>query len=163
MKRGILSALVVCADCLLLSSEAQSVPLGSFVENQGQWPDGARFYLRRRGTRVRVEKEGLSLFLRSGKDHDLVVRLTFEGSRVADPRGEGPEPAQFSFFKGRDPSTWRAGVPTYRTIVYRDLYDGVEVQVRKEEDQDCEWSGVLEYDILFERGADLSRVAIRCE
>jgi hypothetical protein len=38
-----------------------------------------------------------------------------------------------NYFVGSDPAKWRAGVPTYQTLVYRDLYPGIDLSYRRGE------------------------------
>jgi len=57
-----------------------------------------------------------------------VVRLRFDGASQ-HPAIDGGErlPGTVSYFIGNDPARWRAGLPTYRGIVYRQLYPGVDL------------------------------------
>ncbi len=46
-------------------------------------------------------------------------------------------------------------MPSYDAVLYRGLYEGVDLRVR-------DHGGALEYDVLLAPGADLGQVAIRC-
>jgi uncharacterized protein DUF11/beta-propeller repeat-containing protein len=58
-----------------------------------------------------------------------VVRVRFVGAdAVLAPVGETRLPGTASFFRGPDPSRWRTGLPTYASLVYADLYPGVDLR-----------------------------------
>src|SRR5690606_31510156 len=83
--------------------------------------------------------------------------LTFEGAN-ADARVEGrsvrPEPAHF--FRGRDPAGWRTDVPVVDTVVWRDLYPGI--------DAFAHWSrNGLEYDFEVAAGAAVEEIVVRVD
>jgi hypothetical protein len=133
----------------------------AFVENRGQWNRNARFVARRGGMAAWIEEDGVTLQLALCEGGDrrrgLVVRLSFEGAlETVVLEGEEPKPGISHFFLGDDPSKWRTEVPAYGKVLYRGLQEGVDLQVR-------EGAGTLEYDLLLAPGADLDRVAVRCE
>jgi hypothetical protein len=57
-----------------------------------------------------------------------VVRLRFDSANQY-PTVAGGEwlPGSANYFIGNDTSQWRTGLPTYRGIVYRQLYPGVDL------------------------------------
>lgn len=60
----------------------------------------------------------------------LNLRFGFEG---ANPSPEiepfGPLDTRVSYFQGADPVAWRAGVPVWRGVRYRDLYPGIDLEL----------------------------------
>ena len=58
----------------------------------------------------------------------MQVRIRFV---AADPgvtlTGADPLPAKASFFNGSNPENWRPGLPTYRKVLYRGLYPGIDM------------------------------------
>jgi len=82
-----------------------------------------------------------------------VVKLDFVGANPAvRPVGEEKNEGVVSYFKGR-PEEWKAGVPTYSRIVYRDLWPGI----------DLVYSGTLDrlkYEFIVRPGADPSQVRL---
>jgi hypothetical protein len=131
----------------------------AFVENDGQWPTQARFVARRGGMQARLEEQGLLLQVESpDSSAGVLVKLGFEGAS-ADSRleGEGPLPGLYHFFFGRDPAGWRTQVPSFSSVRYRGLYEGLDLLVREEAGR------LLEYDLALQPGAKLSRFAVRCE
>ncbi|HEU4595097.1 MAG TPA: hypothetical protein VFS10_07985, partial [Pyrinomonadaceae bacterium] len=57
-----------------------------------------------------------------------LLRMKFSG---ANPRpeivGEGELRGKVNYFVGNNPSKWRAGVPTFGSVRYRNLYRGVDL------------------------------------
>ncbi len=96
--------------------------------------------------------------LRVGSERPSSVALTFDGAVNTDAQiiGEDRRSGYYNFFLGNDSTRWRSNVPAYGGVVYRDLYDGVDVRVREE-------TGRLEYDVMLEPGADLEQVVIRAD
>jgi hypothetical protein len=133
----------------------------AFVENQGQWETPARFVAREGAMTAGLEGDSIAIRFERRAAEDRVegvsVRLAFEGaSPRARLRGEDCMPGAFNFFQGNDPAAWRSGVPAYASVLYEDLYEGIDLRVR-------ELEGRLEYDLLLDPGADLERVVVRCE
>ncbi|HVK09511.1 MAG TPA: hypothetical protein VM597_12110, partial [Gemmataceae bacterium] len=139
---------------LAVGTTPAGVPI-SFVENQGQWADpDVRFSSVAGPVSAGFTDTEIRLTLGS---HRTPIDLAFEGaSPAARVAGEARGEAYFNYFIGDDPSGWRTRVPTYASVRYEGLYDGVDVRVR-------EGSGGLEYDVLLEPGADLGRVSIRAD
>ena len=131
-----------------------------FVENRGQWDASTKFLACGGAVTARIERNALALDLPrgAGATPDRVnLRFVFEGAAPgATVVGEDPSRAVTNFLVGSDPARWRRGVPSYHRVICRDLYAGVDVQVR-------EHAGRLKYDVLVEPGADLAAVVIRCE
>jgi len=134
-----------------------SIPL-TFIENRGQWDDAVQFIARHRGMVAFVEKNALTLKFekRVAKEQvkGVALRMAFEGAseHVVLEAGQ-PRSSIYNFFVGNDPSRWRSEVTGYARVVYRDLYEGIDVCLREE-------NGWLEYDLLLEEGADSNGVGI---
>jgi hypothetical protein len=126
-----------------------------FVENRGQWGAAVKFSARRGAMMASFEERAIRL--RLGKERPATVALNFEGaSRRARLAGENERAGRYNFYVGNNPKRWRANVPTYGGVVYRGLYEGVDLRVR-------EAAGRLEYDVLLAPGVDLDRVVIRAD
>lgn len=126
-----------------------------FIENRGQWPTAARFAARKGAIAAAFEPHAIRLQLGQGATTPLA--LVFEGaSNHATIVGEGKRPGVYNYFVGNDPSRWQSRVPAYSSVVYRGMYDGVDVRVREGAER-------FEYDLLVAPGTDLSRVVIRAE
>ncbi len=157
------------------------IPL-TFVENRGQWNSPARF-VARRGDEATLclyaESVCLRLVRREADSQEetatapspgrgpepaglkrmvgVNLRLVFEGSsggvRLV---GRDETPTLYHYFLGNDPFRWRTDVRGYGKVAYEGLYDGIDLLMREED-------SALEYDLLLESGADLSRAVLRVE
>ncbi|HKZ63454.1 MAG TPA: PKD domain-containing protein, partial [Thermoplasmata archaeon] len=86
----------------------------------------------------------------------MLVRIAFEGSHPVRPEGVDPLPYRSHYFLGNDPAGWRTDVPHYAQVVYRYLYDGVDVAYRVGAEG-------LKYDITVRAGADPGKIAMAYE
>jgi hypothetical protein len=147
-----------------------------FIENRGQLDSRVAFYIQGRDTAIYFTAEGMTLALTEqkrgergngrlerlslGQDRRTpqawsrrVVKLDFVG---ANPRPRilagDPMPAVVSYFKGR-PEEWKAGLRTYASITYSDLWPGI----------DLVYSGAanrLKYSFVVKPGADPEQVRL---
>lgn len=125
-----------------------------FVENRGQW-DGPAVFTAWLGRNLAASLEPGGITLRSGRDRTADVRLLFEGaSAAATIVGEEKRRGVYNFFLGNDRRRWQSNVPSFGSVRYRGLYDGVDVRVLQRNDR-------LEYDVLLGPHADLQQVVIR--
>jgi hypothetical protein len=95
--------------------------------------------------------------LQLGKEQTAAVGLTFEGaSPDATLVGEGKRSGYYNFFIGSDPGKWRSRVTSYSSVIYRGLYDGVDMRVREADER-------LEYDLMVAAGTDLEKLVVRAD
>ncbi len=121
-----------------------------------------------------IEKKGVGYFVQ-GKDKSLyftskgmVVSLSDpkkDSSKLwnvkaefvgADPKvkptGQDPTPAVISYFKGPR-SSWKTGLKTYGSLLYRDLWPGIDLAYKG--------NGIrLEYEFIVHPGADPSQIKL---
>ncbi|HEY9286033.1 MAG TPA: hypothetical protein VIP46_21460, partial [Pyrinomonadaceae bacterium] len=130
-------------------------PAIDFVENRGQWDARASFVARAGAMWASFERGAIRL--RLGKERPTQLALSFEGASArATIAGEGERGGRYNFFVGNDPRKWRPNVAAFAGVLYRGLYDGVDMRVREER-------GRLEYDLILAAGADLNRVVVRAD
>ncbi|MCZ6689049.1 MAG: SBBP repeat-containing protein [Planctomycetota bacterium] len=127
----------------------------SFWENQGQADSRVRFYTSGSGFGFYFTTEEAILNLARGRKGDaLTLRLRF---REANPdvklEGRREMKAKAHFYLGKDPAKWRTGVSTYRDVVYRDLWKGVEGVFRGED-------GKLKYEFVIEPRASVEVIRL---
>jgi hypothetical protein len=84
-----------------------------------------------------------------------VLRLQFVGANPAVTiTGREALPGTVNYFLGNDPRKWRTGIPTYRQVVYRQLYPGIDLIFYGNQRQ-------VEYDFVVAPGADPGAIAWR--
>jgi hypothetical protein len=133
---------------------AAKLPL-DFVENRGQWDDAVKFMARKGAMLASFEKGAINL--RLGQERTASVSLKFEGAaKGATLAGEEKRAGVYNFFLGNNRAKWRANVATFGGLLYRGIYDGINLRVREAGEQ-------LEYDLILAPGADLEKVVIRTD
>jgi hypothetical protein len=148
MMRNLLVALIANGAALAANPVKDAVPL-FFIANQGQAPAAVRFMAKGSGLTAYFSP-GEALFRVAGRS----VRMQFEQANPS-PRVEGMErlPGHANFLIG-EPRDWRSDVPLYGTVVYRELYPGI----------DMFFSGQgrdLKSGFVVAPGADPSRIRLR--
>ena len=58
-----------------------------------------------------------------------------------------------NYFIGNDPEKWRTNIPTYRAVLYKEVYPGIDIKFYGSNRQ-------MEYDIIVKPGADPSKVQL---
>jgi hypothetical protein len=136
------------------SAAATKLPL-DFIENRGQWDDAVKFMARKGAMLASFEKDAIKL--RLGRERAAFVNLGFVGAaKGATLVGEGKRAGYYNFFTGKDQAKWRSNVATFSSVLYRGLYEGVDLHVREAGEQ-------LEYDLILAPEADLEKVVIRVD
>lgn len=111
-----------------------------FIENVGQFEDGARYQVRGAGSTLWLAQDALWITqLEEGTEpsavptHGVNLRLTFPGANPA-PRMEAfnPLPTTISYFVGNNSEHWHADVPVWGGVRYVDLYPGIDLELGSE-------------------------------
>ena len=127
-----------------------------FVVNQGQWSGPVKFAARRGALALSLEPHVIRLDAGTAA---MRARLAFV-FEAAHPdvtlTGEGQRPTTYNFISGRDRRAWRLNVPSYRSVLYRRMYDGIDVRVREQ-------SRHFEYDLIVSPHANAEQVAVRVD
>ena len=135
--------------------EDRPTPFEGFVANVGQWKGDFRFRAQYGSMMAWFERNTITLSRRASPEESAsTIRLRFQSpleSTSIEP--ENTLPGELHFFQGNDPSRWVRGVGRHHSILYRELYPGIDVRFREQE-------GELEYDILLEEGARCEDVVI---
>src|SRR5206468_6926279 len=141
------------------AAHSAGLPAGRFVANVGQLGNkDIIYYAAGRDSAVGFLKDAVILMITDGHPeppprlgrpwtdavdapaHGVAVRIAFAGANAVSPTGREELPYRTNFFIGGDPGGWRTGVRTYHEVVYRNLYDGIDLVYRASE------SG-LKYDL----------------
>ncbi len=121
-----------------------------FTENQGQWEDQVRFMARMNAARIYLESGQLTYKLIHPDDiaalHDChhtpdcsideqllrmhAFNIQFKGGYAdSDIEATCASPVYANYFRGDDPEQWKGNVPMFRDILYRDIYDGIDMRL----------------------------------
>ncbi len=121
----------------------------SFTENKGQFPEQVIFSAEIENGIVFFEKDRFTYYFHHAddlhrisnyhanpkvKEHDYSVRshayqVVFENSKSAEVTGLALQRGIKSYFKGSDPSKWASACRSYGEIVYKNLYEGIDLRV----------------------------------
>ena len=153
-----------------------------FIENAGQFADGARFQVRDGNGTMWLAEDALWITITARDqaarpDRDpragphtaqplaapeapragVNIRLSFPGAN-AHPRIEPFDRLDtvVSYFLGNDPDKWRPDVPVWGGVRYVDLYPGVDLEITSE-------VGQMVQRLAARPDADLSAVRLRVE
>jgi len=155
-----------------------ALPL-DFVPNRGQVEGPVDFYVKGRDKLIYFTPQGLTFVLGdAGAEEEgpprpgpargaewpfldreppaprrWVVKMDFVGANPGvHPLGEERTDTVISYFKGA-PDEWHTGLPTYRRIVYRELWPGVDLVFYGTVNE-------LKYEFLVHPGADVGRIRL---
>jgi hypothetical protein len=151
-----------------------------FIENRGQEDPRVAFSVRGRETTLYLTSQGLTFVLsgsaapsKDGRVEKIshspgrgvakgeetrsmgrwVVKLDFVGANPeVKPEGRDPMPAVISYFKGPR-EEWRTGLKTYASVIYRDLWPGIDLLYTGTVNR-------LKYSFLVKPGADPERIRL---
>lgn len=142
-----------------------------FTPNRGQFAAGIRYVAQLPSYRLAISARQMTLELfpppppsqrrlpalpaahsRPPAPALIAVRLA-GANRAAAFIGAAPLAARENFFLGRDPSRWRRNVPTYRRVLARHVYPGINLAYYANHRQ-------LEYDFDLAPGANPARIRL---
>ncbi len=128
---------------------------GHFTENLGQWGPHVRF--------LAQSSFGHAVFGEDGITYDVAteegghrVKVAFGAEGPVEPMGIGDMGFESNFFLGNDPEGWVTGARSFRELVYRDVWPGIDMRYRYS-------GGDLKYDLLLDAGADPSSIRFKVE
>jgi hypothetical protein len=132
-----------------------------FIENQGQVDEAVMYYVKTSGQAVYFTEENIVFYLirSDGTAADdtadrLVFSLDFLGADSQPAiEGRGKDSTVVNYFIGNDPENWYANVPTYRELVYRDIYPNIDLRLYGD-------GGMLRYDFVVNPGATPEAIAL---
>jgi hypothetical protein len=125
---------------------------GGFIENHGQLDARVLYQLPGAGADVYLTREAMVFDVKDERSptrsSGCAVSVRFVGANPgATVTGRDSLRALHHYFLGSDSARWSKDVPSYREIVYHELWPGVDLLLRQE-------SGALRYDVALQPGAD---------
>ncbi len=128
-----------------------------FERNDGQVASSYAYVARGQGYNLFLAADRASLRMESGReDARFNVRMQLVGARSVKPAGQYLLPGTTNYLKGRNPSDWVTGVPTFGRVAYRAVYPGIDLVYYGNRQR-------VQYDFVVAPGADPSRIAVRFE
>ncbi len=132
----------------LAAETERSLPI-FFLPNAGQTDPAIRYIAQTRGMTVAFAVDS-AIFRIQGTD----LRVHFAGANPSvSIQGLDAMPSRANFLIGDDPAAWHTGVPTYQSIVYRNLYRGIDMKYVTGDPQ-------LKSEFLLAPGADPNQIRL---
>jgi hypothetical protein len=125
----------------------------AFLENGGRLPGAVAFTLDGADRTFFFGEDGVTIAVRDPARPDAgrwAMKLVFDGARAAPPVAVGERPGVTNLFVGPK-ETWRTGLRSFGSLVYRDAWPGVDLTWTTE-------TGALKWRCDVRPGADPSRV-----
>lgn len=164
----LISSLLVLAGCAACTSgqgspgytSAQTghdgLPL-HFELNRGQADPQFRFLARGRRFNLYLSANEIILASLNGRARDSALHVRLADSNPGPVvQGQEPLPGKVNYFIGKNPDKWHIGIPTYRRVMYRQVYPGIDVVYYGDQ-------GQLENDFVIAPGGDPSRIRLAFE
>jgi hypothetical protein len=122
-----------------------------FEADAGQLGEGVDFAAAGIGYAVRLGGGQAELLLDGAEQ---TVRLELVGADSGTAVGENLLATRSNYLLGQDASQWVTDIANYDSVLYRGVYDGIDVRYYGNQSQ-------LEYDFLLAPGADASQLQLR--
>jgi hypothetical protein len=155
----LLLALVVGPALARIAPSAQAQVHLIFVENVGQFPGDARFYIYGADHAIWLADNALWVTVDEGVEGAVNLKLSFPGANPR-PRLQPFDRSEtaINYYRGQDPDNWHANVPTWVGVRYESLYPGVDLEVTSQD-------GHLSWRLVRGAGSqfDLRNVELRVE
>jgi hypothetical protein len=133
-----------------------------FIHNQGQMDERVKYYTQGSGPSLFFTSEGIYFTLppekpaASGSDpiRKMLHLQPLEMRPGVEILGLEAQDGKVNYFIGNEPQKWRPNIPTFKAILYREAYPGIDLKFYGSGQQ-------LEYDLIVKPGADPTRVKLR--
>ncbi|MHB1458944.1 MAG: DUF7948 domain-containing protein, partial [Armatimonadota bacterium] len=138
----------------------------SFVENRGQMDKRARYVISGPRASAFFRNDGVTFDLweaskKAQQDNKpemrehAVLKLTFKGADAkCKVKGMNQLPGKVNYMTSNDRSKWHTNIPTYKGVIYKNVWQGIDIIYRGDRQQ-------LKYDIRVNPGADIRRVRLQ--
>ena len=133
-----------------------------FAENAGQWDDDqVHFGYSSNGAQIAFTDDSIDFLLTqslaAGEEDDVDVlsaelSLTFDGAQAVTPTGADQAETIFNYHLG-DQAQWVDGVRTFKTVVYEDLYAGIDLHTFSRH-------GQMKYEFHVDPGSDYQQIQL---
>jgi hypothetical protein len=136
-----------------------------FVHNQGQLDSQVEYYVKTPRQTVYLTPSGMVFDLiryqntgtadsADRKAERFAFSLDFVGGNASPLiQGVTQDKAVVNYFIGNDPDKWHTDIATYREVLYKDVYPGIDLRLYGKEN-------ALEYEFVVQPGADVSDIAL---
>ena len=89
-------------------------------------------------------------------ESEVIRLIPLNANKNPEIIAEGMQEGKINYFIGKDPEEWKTSISTYQSVVYKDIYENIDMKFYGNNRQ-------MEYDIIVKPGADVSAVQISYE
>jgi hypothetical protein len=122
-----------------------------FIPNAGQVDKQALFYSRAKEFTLWCTQTGVVFDSLAGKGLRTVSSLNFKGAEMAEVVPLNMADYTVSYFKGKSQTEWNVGIQTSRTILYKGLYENIDLKLYGNNNR-------IEYDWIVKKGGNPSQI-----
>jgi len=125
-----------------------------FITNKGQAGAEAKYHVQGAGHTVLFHESKVVFRRAESEDTKNEIVLEFEGaSQNTVVEGVEKLTGVAHFYNGNDPNKWQTNVPTYGSVMYKELYPGIDMAYIGNE-------GKLESEFYVSPGADYNQIKL---
>jgi len=157
-----------------VNSQSSGIVANSFTENIGQVENNDVLFYSASGS---IAFASDSVYLYSGEGAQVsnpasrdsilqiapeqtprrnVVRLSFPGSNTVNPVGDDIAPGRSNYLTGSDATLWHTGVNNYHAVIYKNLWDGIDLAYRMK-------NGSIKYEFILHPNANPGLIQVKVE
>jgi hypothetical protein len=122
-----------------------------FIPNAGQVDKQALFYSRTKEYTLWCTQFGIVFDSSAGNGLRTVSALNFKGAEMAEVVPLNRTDYTVSYFKGKNQAEWNAGIQTSNAILYKGLYDKIDLKLYGNNNR-------IEYDWTVKKGGNPSQI-----
>ncbi len=122
-----------------------------FVRNDGQTDKAVKFYERGAGHSTFFTADSIVISLLKDKSISDVKLSFVDANKGIKVKAEGAPEARFNFFTGNESKKWRRDVPSYSSVLYKDVYDNIDIRFYGNNSD-------IEHDVIVRAGGDPASV-----
>ena len=163
--------MILCNSNLQARNDRDTLGTGRrivFSENLGQWDSHILFRSQMHSASLFVEKNCFTFVVQHPENANLqhpavastqryrthAYRMLFEGGNTSYIEGTDKESGHENYFIGRDKSRWVSNVGIYESLLYHDLYKGIDMKVYAATE-------AMKYDFIVHPGSNPDAITIR--
>ncbi|NBG66245.1 DUF7948 domain-containing protein [Acidiluteibacter ferrifornacis] len=131
-----------------------------FIENKGQWPKQVYFKANISSGGLFLEKTGFTYYFYSNGEHEhgsieedhnhlhefkeSVIKTTFLNINPC-PKiiKSGEQSTLYNYFLGNDPKKWGAGAKAFETVIYKNIYEGIDLKIYQSQENGYKYDYIL--------------------
>lgn len=113
-----------------------------FIQNNGQMDERVKFYETGNGHTTLFTKKGVYLSFAK-----IIQIIPLDANEDMEIIAEGLQEGKVHYYSGNDSKDWKINIPTYETVVYKEIYKGIDIKFYGNNRQ-------MEYDIIVKPGGD---------